>query len=181
MEKWYQNHLDELTLKIIKEFQYLFENFKNQTIYAVAINADNNCVTSYTAISTLESLKKQHNKRKWLPRKWIFTIADGIYADDYLDEFTKKILNFYGDNILPKIQAGSIREQEIENNINFYIQAIKKAKLELINKFGSQVNDIVFVLTVDEQPKITLRSVLEVNDSSILLHEFVDLIRLEPQ
>ena len=44
---------------------------------------------------------------------------------------------------------------------------MKEAKESLVHTLGSDVKDIVFILSVDEHPDLALRSALEINlDSS---------------
>jgi hypothetical protein len=51
---------------------------------------------------------------------------------------------------------------------------MKEAKESLVHTLGSDVKDIVFILSVDEHPDLALRSALEINLDSRLLHEFVE-------
>lgn len=176
MEDWYKEHFEELRQKIFTEFTYLFNKYekKGKNIYAMSIIANNDCVITHMTISYLESLKKQHYEKKWIPKSWIFSIADGVFADDYLDDFTKKINEYYSDYIIPKYQTNGNIEKEVNDNINFFIAAMKAAKEELIKALGPEINDIVFILTVDEHPDVALRSAKEINSPSLMLQEFID-------
>ena len=176
MDLWYEEHFDELQQKIITEFTYLFHKYekKGKNIYAVSIKANEDCIFTQIYITYLESLKKQHYQRKWLPEKWIFSVDDGIFADDFLDDFTKKIKKYYGENIVPKYQINGNIEKEVNDNINFFIAAMKAAKAQLIKELDAKINDIVFILTVDEHPDIASRSAIEINAPSVMLQEFID-------
>ncbi|SQB27020.1 DUF4303 domain-containing protein [Chryseobacterium jejuense] len=126
------------------------------------------------SVSTLGSLTKQHYNLKWLPEEWTMSIVDGIFADDFLDDFTKKINEYYGDVIVPKIQSGANKEEEIEKNIQFYIVGMKEAKESLVNILGLEIENIVFIVSVDEHPDVALRSALAINVDSELLREFIE-------
>lgn len=116
MEQWYKENIEALRHKIIDEFSYLYNKYrkKNQSIYAMVLKLNRKATVAAMSVSTLESLKKQHYNLKWLPEEWTMSIVDGIFADDFLDDFTKKINEYYGDVIVPKIQSGANKEKEIE-------------------------------------------------------------------
>ena len=176
MDLWYEEHFDELQQKIITEFTYLFHKYekKGKNIYAMSISADKECVVTTTSVTFFESLKKQHYDRKWLPEKWIFSINDGIFLDMFEDEFKGKIVDYYWEDVMLRIRQGADRESEIEKNIQFFIAAMKAAKAQLIKELDAKINDIVFILTVDEHPDIASRSAIEINAPSVMLQEFID-------
>ena len=49
----------------------------------------------------------------------VITVDDGIYADDFLDQFNKNIREYFGEIMLPKIQNGADKEEEIEKIYSF--------------------------------------------------------------
>ncbi|MDV3539159.1 hypothetical protein CMT75_01920 [Elizabethkingia anophelis] len=176
MEEWHKQNLDKLINRTVHQFSYLYKKCaeNNNEVYGMAINVNSFCTTSYMAIATHNQFKKVNTELKWQLDEWVITVDDGIYADDFLDQFNKNIREYFGEIMLPKIQNGADKEEEIEKNIQFYIVGMKEAKESLVHTLGSDVKDIVFILSVDEHPDLALRSALEINLDSRLLHEFVE-------
>ncbi|MBP2619144.1 DUF4303 domain-containing protein [Chryseobacterium jejuense] len=177
MEEWHKRNLEKLISRIVDQFSYLYKKCteNNDEIYGMTIHAHSFCTTSYMAVAAHNQLKKEEDiELKWQLDEWVITVDDGMYADDFLDQFNKDMREYFGDIMLPKIQNGADEKEEIEKNIQFYIVGMKEAKESLVNILGLEIENIVFIVSVDEHPDVALRSALAINVDSELLREFVE-------
>lgn len=176
MKLWHKQNIDKLISRIVDQYSYLHKKCaeNDDEIYGMAINTNSFCTTSYMTVAARNQLKKDNNELKWQLDEWVITVDDGIYADDFLDQFNKDIREYFGEIMLPKIQNGADEMLEVEKKIQFYILGMKKAKESLVHILGLNINDIVFILSVDEHPNVSLRSALEINLNSELLQEFIE-------
>ncbi|MCS4302623.1 DUF4303 domain-containing protein [Chryseobacterium sp. BIGb0232] len=176
MELWHKQNLDQLIGRIVDQFLYLYKKCteNNDEIYGMTIHCNSFCITSYLAVASHSQLKEEYDELKWQLDEWVITVDDGVYADDFLDQFNKDIRDYFGEIMLPKLQNGADEKEETEKNIQFYIVGMKKAKESLVNILGLEIENIVFILSVDEHPDVALRSALEINSYSDSLQEFVE-------
>lgn len=181
MEQWHKQNIDKLISRIVDQFSYLYKKCteNNDKIYGMTIHANSFCTTSYMAVAARDQLKKEDDELKWQLDKWVMTVDDGRYADDFLDQFNKDIREYFGEIMLPKIQNGTDEMLEIEKNIQFYIVGMKEAKEALVHILGVEIENIVFILSVDEHPDVALRSALEINLHSESLQGFVEYKKSE--
>ncbi|WP_372403308.1 hypothetical protein ACDW34_12470 [Acinetobacter piscicola] len=175
MNDWYQQNTNELTQIIVNEFTFIYQKYrgKNQHIYAYALKINDKVIIARSVISTLEMLKKEHYGLKWQTQSWGAELNDGD-VDDNLDHFNKKMIERYWTEIGPLIQKGHDIQIEIEKNLVFYIHALKQAKQILVNKFGDDIEHILFYISVRDHPKSEIQSALAVNSASELLNEFIE-------
>lgn len=125
------------------------------------------------SIAVKNILSQRQNEFEWNIDDWFITVDDGIYADDFLDQFNKDIRGYFGDIMLPKIQNGANEILEIEKNIEFYIQALKESKLLLTNKINSSLNNVIFLLNVKEHEGVALMSANKINEPSLVLENYI--------
>lgn len=175
MDNWHQQHLNELIKIIENEFTFIYQKYKskNNTIYAYALKANDKVIITRSVVSTFEMLKKEHYGLKWEAQLWGGTLNDGD-VEDNLDQFNKKMVERYWTDIGPKIQKGHDSEVEIENNLIFYMDALKQAKKVLVHKFGEEVENILFFISVRYKPESEIRSAIEMNAASKLLDDFLE-------
>lgn len=176
MEQWHKRNLVQLISRVVEQFTYLYKKCEENKdkIYGMTINANSFGTTSYMAVAAYNQLNKEDIKLRWQLDEWVITIDDGMYADGFLDQFNKDIRAYFGEIMLPNIQHGADEKEEIEKNIQFYIVGMKEAKESLVTILGLEIENIVFILSVDEHPDVALRSALEINSYSESLQEFVE-------
>lgn len=177
MEEWHRQNLNKLISRIVDQFSYLYKKCEenNDEIYGMTMNANSFCTTSYMAVAKRNQLKKEEDiELKWQLDEWVITVDDGIYADDFLDQFNRDIRDYFGEIMLPKMQNATDGKEKIEKNIQFYILGMKEAKESLVNILSFEIKNIVFILSVDEHPDVALCSALEINLYSESLQEFVE-------
>ena len=121
MEIWHKKNIDKLVGRIVDQFVYLYGKYNknNELVYGVAINTNEFCTTSFMSIAIYNQLEIKSINLNWQFDDWIITVDDGIYADDFLDQFNKDIREYFGEIMLPKIQNGSDELIEIEKMLNF--------------------------------------------------------------
>ncbi|PUV54469.1 DUF4303 domain-containing protein [Cronobacter sakazakii] len=73
----------------------------------------------------------------------------------------------------PILPEGYDFDPERGRNINLYVSAMKKAKQQLCVSLGSNVNNIVFYITIPGEPGIDHASALEINEPSDNLSWFI--------
>ena len=121
MEISHKKNIDKLVGRIVDQFVYLYGKYNknNELVYGVAINTNEFCTTSFMSIAIYNQLEIKSINLNWQFDDWIITVDDGIYADDFLDQFNKDIREYFGEIMLPKIQNGSDELIEIEKMLNF--------------------------------------------------------------
>ncbi len=87
--------------------------------------------------------------------------------------FTTIMMEHYNEDILPLLPEGYDFDPERGRNINLYVSAMKKAKQQLCVSLGSNVNNIVFYITIPGEPGIDHASALEINQPSDNLSWFI--------
>lgn len=178
MELWHKQNLNKLISRIVEQFSYLSNKCaeNNTEIYAMAMNANSFCTTSYMTVAARNQSQNESSELNWELDEWVITVDDGIYADDFLDQFNKDIREYFGEIMLPKIQNGADEKLEVEKNIKFYIQALKESKLILMNEISPSVRNVVFILSVKDYDEVAFNSANEINETSAILESYFNSI-----
>lgn len=174
MSNWHDNNIELLSNSIVNEVQYLngWVKGKNDKLYGVSVILDDDALTGYIAVSTDKSLENIHKKIKWDAQQWTYTLTNNDISDG-IDVFNKLAIERYRNEIIPKFKEGFDYSIELSNNIKMFILALKKAKLNLIHK-DYTFNDVIFFLTIPGEPKISIDSANDINESNELLHELIE-------
>lgn len=173
MDSWHNYQQKVLNLLIQQEFSALHEKYQDDEIYAVVLVLDDDAISSYMAISTKESLEKIHKEIEWEGYSWVLGFFDD--NDDVgVRSFTTIMMEHYNESILPLLPEGYDFDEERERNINLYISAMKKAKEQLCDTIGNDVNNIVFYITIPGEPEIDHASAIEINEPSENLNWFLE-------
>ncbi|EOW6745127.1 DUF4303 domain-containing protein [Cronobacter dublinensis] len=173
MDSWHNYQQKVLNLLIQQEFSALHEKYQDDGIYAVVLVLDDDALSSYMAISTKESLEKIHKGIEWEGYSWVLGFFDD--NDDVgVRSFTTIMMEHYNESILPLLPEGYDFDEERERNINLYISAMKKAKEQLCDTIGNDVNNIVFYITIPGEPEIDHASAIEINEPSENLNWFLE-------
>ncbi|EOY5384333.1 DUF4303 domain-containing protein [Cronobacter dublinensis] len=173
MDSWHNYQQKILNLLIQQEFSALHEKYQDDEIYAVVLVLDDDALSSYMAISTKESLEKIHKGIEWEGYSWVLGFFDD--NDDVgVRSFTTIMMEHYNESILPLLPEGYNFDEERERNINLYISAMKKAKEQLCDTIGNDVNNIVFYITIPGEPEIDHASAIEINERSENLNWFLE-------
>ncbi|KUF41338.1 hypothetical protein AS361_11625 [Myroides marinus] len=166
-DTWYDTHLIDLKTAVINEFDYLYHSFKKkkEQVYGLSIILDNDCLTGYTAVSTKQSLKTIHQNYEWVAEEWCYVSDedDIVYG---LSNFIDVLIDFYDTQIVPLFKKGFDYELIKQKNLNLFMKAMKEAKCELVDKYGSEVEAMAFFLTIPGEPKVTYNSALTINNSN---------------
>jgi len=167
-DTWYDAHLIELKTAIINEFDYLYHFLqkKKQQLYGFALILDADCLTAYAAVSTQQSLKKLHKNCEWVAEEWCY-VSDEEEIVYGLSTFIDTLIDFYDAQIVPLFQEGFDYEPIQQKNLTLFTKAMKEAKGELVNKYGSEVEAMAFFLTIPGEPEVTYNSALAINDPNI--------------
>lgn len=174
MNTWHEQHLAEVTQLIFDEFKFLYLKCqrRGETPYALALNFSDDVTQVSSAVSTLESLKTNHYECKWQSYGWIYTLLEHDVAPN-LEQFSKKMIAYYWDEMIPRIQQGQSEQIEIEQNLEFFIQATLQAKQKLIVEVDSKIEKIIFLFGFYNQPQLEADMAKRLNAKSRLLNEFL--------
>ncbi|EOE5506889.1 hypothetical protein ACKJUJ_002260 [Cronobacter sakazakii] len=172
MDSWHNYQQEVLNLLIQQEFSALYEKYQDDLIYAVVLVLDDDALSSYMAISTKVSIENMHKGIEWQGYSWVLGFFDD--NDDVgVRSFTTIMMEHYNEDILPLLPEGYDFDPERGRNINLYVSAMKKAKQQLCVSLGSNVNNIVFYITIPGEPGIDHASALEINEPSDNLSWFI--------
>lgn len=123
-----------------------------------------------SAVSMLESLKTKHYGCKWRPYGWIYRLLEHDVGHN-LEKFSEKMIEYYWDEMIPRIQQGYSEQSEIEQNLEFFIQATLQAKL--ITEVDSKIANIIFLFGFYDLIRLEMQGTLAVNSASDLLDEYI--------
>lgn len=174
MKEWQQNNLELLMECIINEITYLFHYLKEKEdeIYAVSLILDSDALTAYLAVSTYESLKNKHKKKKWNSEEWLFTITDHTIEPN-LDTFTKVMVTRYREDLVPQFKNGFKYADEKKSNVEMYTEGLKQAKSELAKNLDMSFDGMVFFINIPGEPKVIKKSAKIINKDSELLKDLL--------
>ncbi|EOV8837314.1 DUF4303 domain-containing protein [Cronobacter dublinensis] len=173
MDSWHNYQQEVLNLLIQQEFSALYEKYQDDEIYAVVLVLDDDALSSYMAISTKVSIKNMHKGIEWTGYSWVLGFFDD--NDDVgVRSFTTIMMERYNETILPLLPEGYDFDEERERNIDLYISAMKKAKEQLCDTMGKDVNNIVFYITIPGEPEIDHASAIKINEPSESLCWFLE-------
>lgn len=164
LEHWHEENLSTLINSIINDFNALYHLLtkKKQNIYGFALVLDDDCITAYSAVSTKESLKKLHENKEWDAPEWCWCLSDGDVKEG-LHHFVELLLNHYRNNIAPLFKQGFEYAPERQKNLQLFTEAMHLAKKELAKKYGDEVEDMVFYLSIPGEPIVEKGSALAIN------------------
>ncbi|MGU3375005.1 DUF4303 domain-containing protein [Chryseobacterium sp. M5A1_1a] len=164
LENWHKENLLALTYSLINDFNFLYKLLtqKKQKIYAFALILDDDCITAYSAVSTIESLKKIHKNKEWDAPEWCWVVEeDGV--KDGLNNFIEQLLNHYWGDIVPLFQQGFDYAPERQKNLQLFTDAMCIAKQELIKKYGNEVEKMAFYISIPGEPTVEKSSAIAIN------------------
>ena len=163
-ENWHERNLPVLSSLIVNEFVFFHQLFskKEQKMYAFALILDDDCLTAYSAVSTNESLKKIHKNKEWDASEWCFCVSQGAVKEG-VDTFARLLLDLYRKDIVPLFQQGFDYAPEQQRNLQLFTDALRIAKQELIKKYGKEVEEMVFYISIPGEPIVDKNSALAIN------------------
>ncbi|QES93926.1 DUF4303 domain-containing protein [Empedobacter brevis] len=164
LEDWHQQHLEKLIKALINDFEYIYQLMqkKKQHIYAFALILDSDCITAYSAVSTIESLKKLHKNKDWDAAEWCWTV-DESKVKKGLNNFTPYLLEHYRNDITPLFKQEFDYEPERQKNIQLFTNAMNETKQKMVEKYGNEIEEMVFYLSIPGDPDIEKSSALAIN------------------
>lgn len=164
IDSWHKNQIPVLKTAIINEFDVLYHLLlkKKQHIYGYSIILDDDCLTAYSMASTIESLKKIHKNREWSAEEWCLGIDDDDVSFG-IGAFTDVMINFYNEHIAPQFKNGFDYAPIREKNLHLFSESMRLAKKDLIKKYGNEIQEMAFFLTIPGEPQVTKESALHIN------------------
>ncbi|WP_372403307.1 DUF4303 domain-containing protein [Acinetobacter piscicola] len=177
MEQWHKDRLENLTLGIINEFEYLKPKVaKNDSFYAVALITDEDVMTAFLAISSQNDYLKNANPYgywgdRWSAVEWAIAIRSDDIKGGISDLYLPQMYKYFEEIIEPKDDD---YEEDRNNFIELYTEALKCAKLKLIAKYGSEVENAIFFLDIPGDGEIAIKSAKIINGPSELLNQMLD-------
>ncbi|MGJ1390314.1 DUF4303 domain-containing protein [Sphingobacterium spiritivorum] len=164
-KNWHERNLPVLSSLIVNEFVFFHQLFskKEQNMYAFALILDDDCLTAYSAVSTTESLKKIHKNKEWDAPEWCFCVSQGAVKEG-VDTFTRLLLDRYRKDIVPLFQQGFDYAPERQKNLQLFTDAMRIAKQELIKKYGKEVEEMAFYISIPGEPIVEKNSALAINN-----------------
>ena len=164
IDNWYKEQVPVLKTAIINEFDYLYHYLqkKKQDIYGYSLILDDDCLTAYGMASTIQSLKKIHKNCEWSAEEWCLGVNDKDVLFG-MDAFTKIVIDFYDAHIVPQFKKGFDYEPIRAQNLALFMEGMKLAKENLVEKYGTEIHEMAFFLTIPGEPNVTKDSVLYIN------------------
>ncbi|MGJ1267601.1 DUF4303 domain-containing protein [Sphingobacterium spiritivorum] len=164
-KNWHERNLPVLSSLIVNEFDFFHQLFskKGQNMYAFALILDDDCLTAYSAVSTTESLKKIHKNKEWDAPEWCFCVSQGAVKEG-VDTFTRLLLDRYRKDIVPLFQQGFDYAPERQKNLQLFTDAMRIAKQELIKRYGKEVEEMAFYISIPGEPIVEKNSALAINN-----------------
>lgn len=163
-ENWHERNLPVLSSSIVNEFVFFHQLFskKEQNMYAFALILDDDCLTAYSAVSTTESLKKIHKNKEWDAPEWCFCVSQGAVKEG-VDTFTRLLLDRYRKDIVPLFQQGFDYASERQKNLQLFTDALRISKQELVKKYGNEVEEMAFYISIPGEPIVEKNTALAIN------------------
>ncbi|WP_293915888.1 MULTISPECIES: DUF4303 domain-containing protein [unclassified Sphingobacterium] len=163
-KNWHETNLPVLSSSIVNEFVFFHQLFskKEQNMYAFALILDDDCLTAYSAVSTTESLKKIHKNKEWDAPEWCFCVSQGAVKEG-VDTFTRLLLDRYRKDIVPLFQQGFDYASERQKNLQLFTDALRIAKQELVKKYGNEVEEMAFYISIPGEPIVEKNTALAIN------------------
>ncbi|WP_288788772.1 DUF4303 domain-containing protein [uncultured Elizabethkingia sp.] len=163
-KNWHEKNLPVLSSSIVNEFDFFHQLFskKEQKMYAFALILDDDCLTAYSAVSTTESLKKIHKNKEWDAPEWCFCVSQGAVKEG-VDTFTRLLLDRYRKDIVPLFQQGFDYASERQKNLQLFTDALRIAKQELVKKYGNEVEEMAFYISIPGEPIVEKNTALAIN------------------
>ncbi|KUG12173.1 hypothetical protein BEI02_17695 [Elizabethkingia sp. HvH-WGS333] len=163
-KNWHERNLPVLSSSIVNEFVFFHQLFskKEQNMYAFALILDDDCLTAYSAVSTTESLKKIHKNKEWDAPEWCFCVSQGAVKEG-VDTFTRLLLDRYRKDIVPLFQQGFDYASERQKNLQLFTDALRIAKQELVKKYGNEVEEMAFYISIPGEPIVEKNTALTIN------------------
>lgn len=163
-ENWHERNLPVLSSSIVNEFDFFHQLFskKEQNMYAFALILEDDCLTSYSAVSTIECLKKIHKNKEWDAPEWCFCVSQGAVKEG-VESFTKLLLDRYRKDIVPLFQQGFDYATERQKNLQLFTDALRIAKQELVKKYGDEVEKMAFYISIPGEPIVEKNTALAIN------------------
>ncbi|KUY29941.1 DUF4303 domain-containing protein [Elizabethkingia ursingii] len=163
-KNWHERNLPVLSSSIVNEFVFFHQLFskKEQNMYAFALILDDDCLTAYSAVSTTESLKKIHKNKEWDAPEWCFCVSQGAVKEG-VDTFTRLLLDRYRKDIVPLFQQGFDYASERQKNLQLFTDALRIAKQELVKKYGNEVEEMAFYISIPGEPIVEKNTALAIN------------------
>ncbi|MCL1664857.1 DUF4303 domain-containing protein [Elizabethkingia ursingii] len=163
-KNWHERNLPVLSSSIVNEFVFFHQLFskKEQNMYAFALILDDDCLTAYSAVSTTESLKKIHKNKEWDAPEWCLCVSQGAVKEG-VDTFTRLLLDRYRKDIVPLFQQGFDYARERQKNLQLFTDALRIAKQELVKKYGNEVEEMAFYISIPGEPIVEKNTALAIN------------------
>ncbi|MDR2231088.1 MAG: DUF4303 domain-containing protein [Flavobacteriaceae bacterium] len=163
-KNWHERNLPVLSSSIVNEFVFFHQLFskKEQNMYAFALILDDDCLTAYSAVSTTESLKKIHKNKEWDAPEWCLCVSQGAVKEG-VDTFTRLLLDRYRKDIVPLFQQGFDYASERQKNLQLFTDALRIAKQELVKKYGNEVEEMAFYISIPGEPIVEKNTALAIN------------------
>lgn len=165
LENWHERNLPVLSGSLVNEFDVYHKLFtkKEQNMYAFALILDDDCLTAYSAVSTTESLNKIHKNKEWDAPEWCLCVSQGAVKEG-VDTFTGQLLARYRKDVVPLFQQGFDYAPERQKNLQLFTDAMRIAKQELVKKYGNEIEEMAFYLSIPGEPIVEKNSVLAINN-----------------
>lgn len=165
IENWPNTQIPFLKTCMIHDFEnvYKYLKKKKETMYAFAYLLDDDCLVPYSVASTFESLNKFHKDKEWEASEWGYGTDDDV--KDGINSFIHRFIDHYDEHIAPLFQKGFDYEPIRNINLQMFTDSMRLAKIDLVNKYGSEIEEMAFYLTIPGEPLIEKNSALSINEA----------------
>lgn len=162
---------------LIQEFQPLFQQYKNDGIYACTLVFNAYMHIECTAVSTARSIYAEEEDRaqylaaqdRWNIQKWRYTSP--LKKNSVLNRYRYALKDFTESKYSAAYPQGSTHNTE--NHLHMLLDAFKQVKAVLMELYPQPKGQILFFIGMPAQPEFEIHSAHELNPQSTLLQSFI--------
>ena len=171
-------HIRLLKEALITEFYRLYEQHVEHEIYACALVFSPYLLIEHLAISTERSLFSDSDEDiqylaeadRWHVEKWRY---HSRHQDCALNSIKFIFANYFKQTHMFGNPLLEDNNGEYKNNLDIFLDAFQQAKEALTELYGLDIDNVLFFISIPNQPKVEILSAQRLNSSSEQLTAFL--------
>lgn len=173
-----QKHIQMLKDALIAEFYDLYEQHAQDGIYACALVITPYLILDDLAISTRRSLFSDSDEPiqylskqdQWQVSKWRYRSHQ---SNGQLQALKQIFAEYFQQTHIFGQPTSQQNNYHLNSNLEIFIEALAQAKMTLSDQYGLELDQILFFISIPNQPKVEILSAQQINSSSSQLVEFI--------
>ncbi|OTG89316.1 DUF4303 domain-containing protein [Acinetobacter sp. ANC 3813] len=173
-------HINLLKNALIQEFQPLFQQYKNDGIYACTLVFNSYMHIECAAVSTSRSIYAEEEDRaqylaaqdRWNIQKWRYTSP--LKKNSVLNRYRYALNDLAESKNSFSYSQTETAPHKTENQLQTLLDAFKQVKTVLMELYPQPSGQILFFIGLPAQPEIEIHSAHYLNPQSSLLESFIN-------